>query len=68
MAGMSPLIAFGPDSYPNPVAVLIVVVLVAWAALSAWGYMEARRWRWTIADWIWVTLCLGLVLALLAAL
>lgn len=58
---MELLAAFG--FYPDPVLFYGILFFIAWAVLKALDFMDQRRWRWTIRDWLLAIICIGAALA-----
>jgi hypothetical protein len=53
---------------PDPAVVIVGMALACWLARLAWSHMSARRWQWTIADWLWFTVIVGLAITYLSIL
>jgi hypothetical protein len=62
------LVAGFPISGPDPALVVAGLALGIWIARLGWNHLVARRWQWTIADWLWLTLLFGLALTYLSLL
>jgi hypothetical protein len=53
---------------PDPFLVIPALALALWIARMALDYVAARRWQWSIADWLWLTLFVGLAISYLSLL
>ena len=50
-------------SEPDPLLVVVWLALTIWLLrLIWWDYLKAKRWQWTIADWLWLTLWVGVAI------
>jgi hypothetical protein len=55
---------FGFSTGPYYESYLLLAAVAWWAGSKAWRFMEHRRWRWTIADWLVATFWISVALAL----
>jgi hypothetical protein len=48
---------------PDPAIVVVGLALLLWLARLGFTYFAASHWRWTIADLLWLTVCVGVTLS-----